>query len=167
MPVAPYYVTPYYGHNGVCYSDAGLYCKTHGVSWDGKYTCFDNNYHCVGNNGHYNYNYGGRTYMVSGKYRIDLNRGRCVRGLFFCASGYHLYGLKEHPVVTDPTALFNGIANKDDKLNRVANTIVHGDYIDTHANGAFCARLQYDTFAPSASLRAGSYTINNIHVKGF
>lgn len=167
MPVAPYYATPYYGHNGVCYSDAGLYCKTHGVSWDGRYTCFDNRYHCVGSSGYYNYNYGGRTYLVSGRYRLDLNAGHCVRGQFYCNAGYHLYGLKEHPVIVNPTVLYNGVNDKDNKLNRVANTIVHSNYIDTHAGGAFCAKLQYSTLGASVSPSAGTYTIDNTRVKGF
>jgi hypothetical protein len=149
MPVSPYYSTPYNGNNGVCYSDAGLYCKNTGVSWDGVYTCFDHSEHCDD-----------ATWNL--RYDTDL----CEKFNFSCSdTTYNRYGLATSPTNNDATDLYNRIASKDDKLNAVASAILSGDLDVNDNNGAMCTKLNYSTFTqPSPAL---DYTINSEIKSGF
>jgi hypothetical protein len=149
MPVTPYYSTPYNGNNGVCYSDAGLYCKNTGVSWDGVYTCFDHSEHCDD-----------ATWNL--RYDTDL----CEKFNFSCSdTTYNRYGLATSPTNNDATDLYNRIASKDDKLNAVASAILSGDLDVNDNNGAMCTKLNYSTFTqPSPAL---DYTINSEIKSGF
>jgi len=136
MSVTPFYPTLYNGNNGVCYSDAGLYCKsTGGLSWDGIYTCWDNTEKCPD-----------ATYNL--RYDTDL----CEKFDFSCGASLNRYGLSTSPTNGNSTDLYNRIILKDDKLNAVAPVILVGD-VDVNDNlGAMCTELKYNDFIqPSIS----------------
>ena len=130
MPVSPFYATPYYGNNGVCYSDAGLYCKKTGVSWDGLYTCFNNSLTCN-----------------DSSYNIRTDTDVCEKFIFSCDAPKNRYGLPESPTNNNPTDLYNRIINKDDKLNAVVSSILNGNVDVNDNNGAMCVNLKYSTFS--------------------
>lgn len=147
MPIAPYYATPHYGNNGVCYSDAGLYCSTYGVSMDGLYTCF-------------NYQFG----CDDSSYNLRTDTDVCEKFNFSCSSGKR-YGLPDSPTNNDATDLYNRITNKDDKMTAIASTITKNDYNTNDNNGAMCTAVQFTTFPqPTISI---DYTIGGETKSGF
>ena len=132
MTVNPFYLTPHYGNNGLCYSDVGLYCKTTGVSWDGLYTCFNNNITCP---------------APSTSYNLNLTTDYCEKYLFTCPIvNSNRYGLSEHPTINDSATLFNSILNKDDKATAVASSIIAGDVNVNDNNGAMCVEQKVSIF---------------------
>lgn len=148
MPVSPFYSTPYYGNNGVCYSDAGLYCQKTGVSWDGVYTCFDTTEHCT-----------------DSSWNLNLTNNYCEKYQYSCNSGYYRYGLSESPTNGSGSNLYGLISHPDDKLNAVVSTIMTSDVNVNDNGGAMCTQLQYSTLSqPSVS---PSYSISGVTKSGF
>lgn len=147
MPVAPFYVTPYNGDNGVCYSDAALTCAQTGISWDGIYTCFNNSQTC--NDTAYNL-------------RMDL--GYCEKFGYSCSNGKR-YGLQESPTNNNSVDLYNRITNKDDKLTAIISTITKNDYNTNDNNGAMCAAVQFTTL--TQPIYSPDYTIGSEVKSGF
>ena len=148
MPVTPFYPTPYYGNNGVCYSEAALFCNQGGVSWDGIYMCFNNSQHCNS--------------ATSVKNPITE---LCEKQVYSCLPGYNRYGLAEHSTNSNSTDLFNRITDKDNKLNTVAAMIINGNLIVDDNNGSMCTKIDYSTF--TQPIKSPTYTINGQQKSGF
>ena len=147
MPVSPYYATPYYGNNGVCYSDVGLYCKTYGVSYDGLYTCF-------------NYQFG----CDDSSYNLRTDTDVCEKFSFTCNIGKR-YGLEQSPTNNNATDLYDRISNKDAKANTYVSTLINNDVTINDNGGAMCTALEYNTFTQSTF--ANDYTIGGEVKSGF
>jgi hypothetical protein len=147
MPVAPYYSTPYYGNNGLCYSDAGLYCKKTGLSWDGKYICFNKNFKCTDQT-----------------YTVDLNNDRCVKYNYSCNSPMHRYGLASG---TNPSSqnLFDRISDKRNKMENILSTILSQDYTIDDNKGSMCVDRKESTFNQSSSTNL--FNIGGNQISGF
>lgn len=149
MPVSPYYATPYYGNNGVCYSDAGLYCKTYGVSFDGLYTCF-------------NYQFG----CEDSSYNLRTDTDVCEKFNLTCSTAKgKRYGLAESPTNNNVTDLYDRISDKDTKANTYVSTIVNNDVTINDNAGAMCTALEYSTF--TQGVFANDYTIGGEVKSGF
>uniref|UniRef100_UPI003FA27B45 hypothetical protein n=1 Tax=Sulfurospirillum cavolei TaxID=366522 RepID=UPI003FA27B45 len=149
MPVSPYYATPYYGNNGVCYSDVGLYCKTYGVSFDGLYTCF-------------NYQFG----CDDSSYNLRTDTDVCEKFTLTCSTAKgKRYGLAESPTNNNVTDLYDRIIDKDTKANTYVSTIVNNDVTINDNAGAMCTALEYSTF--TQGIFANDYTIGGEVKSGF
>lgn len=148
MPVTPFYPTPYYGNNGVCYSEAALFCNQGGVSWDGIYMCFNNSQHCNS--------------ATSVKNPITE---LCEKQVYSCLPGYNRYGLAEHSTNSNSTDLFNRITDKDNKLNTVAAMIINGNLIVDDNNGSMCTKIDYSTL--TQPIKSPTYTITGQQKSGF
>lgn len=149
MPVSPYYATPYYGNNGVCYSDVGLYCKTYGVSFDGLYTCF-------------NYQFG----CEDSSYNLRTDTDVCEKFNLTCSTAKgKRYGLAESPTNNNVTDLYDRIIDKDTKANTYVSTIVNNDVTINDNAGAMCTALEYSTF--TQGIFANDYTIGGEVKSGF
>ncbi len=147
MPVSPYYATPYYDNNGVCYSDVGLYCKTYGVPYDGLYTCF-------------NYQFG----CDDSSYNLRTDTDICEKFSFTCNIGKR-YGLDQSPTNNNATDLYDRISNKDAKANTYVTTLISNDVTINDNGGAMCTALEYNTFTQSTF--ASDYTIGGEIKSGF
>jgi hypothetical protein len=148
MSVTPFYPTPHYGNNGLCYSDVGLYCKQTGVSWDGIYTCFNTNLTCN-----------------DSSLRMDLTKDKCEKYTYSCDAGKNRYGLAEHQTDNDATVLFNRISDPHTKLNSISSLIIAGDVDVNDNNGAMCVENKTSTFSQGST--AGTYTIDGDSKSGF
>lgn len=149
MPVSPYYATPYYGNNGVCYSDAGLYCKTYGVSFDGLYTCF-------------NYQFG----CEDSSYNLRTDTDVCEKFNLTCSTAKgKRYGLAESPTNNNVTDLYDRVIDKDTKANTYVSTLVNNDVTINDNAGAMCTALEYSTF--TQGVFANDYTIGGEVKSGF
>ncbi len=154
MPVNPFYPTPHYGNNGVCYSDVGLYCKnTGGISWDGLYTCWDSKQTCPDTSFNFIYDFSG-------------TNDKCNKFEYSCPVNVSRYGLAEHKTETNATLLFNRISNKEIKANNYLTEIANGTNINVNDNnGAMCIEQGESTFVqPNIS---NTYNINGIKKSGF
>lgn len=152
MSVSPFYSTPHYGNNGLCYSDVGLYCKnTSGLSYDGIYTCYKTNQSCdIG-------------YALV--YNFSGQNDKCTKQNYSCGMG-QLYGLNTHSTNNNTLDLFNRIINKDTKVTTYQVDLLNGlDVIINDNNGAMCVELSLSTLSQSAT--APNYTINSIQKSGF
>lgn len=156
MSISPYSPTSYYGNNGLCYSDVGLYCKnTGGLSYDGIATCWKYNQSCnTGYNLVYNY---------------ASTNDKCSKFNYSCAVGTQLYGLttRAYDATANNTSdLFNRILNKDVKANNNAVSLLTGNDVVVNDNqGSMCVSQDVSTFSQGAV--SPSFTINAIQKSGF
>ena len=173
MSVSPYTSTPYYGDNGICYSDVGLYCKTYAGSTsiiqmpNGKQiTCYDNSQTC--NDARF-----GLVMNYSG------NADKCSKFNYSC-NNITRYGLAESPhpqnILPNPyvgangfdnaTVLFDRITDKFNKTLLPANLdkiVAKQDILINDNFGSMCVENIESNYLPTSK----DYIIDSKTKSGF